>query len=132
MRAAKQIDRRTLLSSLLTTSGAFIATGCLGPTLPLPPPDSPDHIGLASGETSVWEVRGHCSPGAVVLVENLATGVISGMVDADSTGSYFLRVEASQCDDAAVWELLGDNVSDHAFFVIQETIGGIPTSDDCN
>jgi len=131
MRAPKQIDRRALLSSLLTTSGAFIASGCLGPTLPLPPPDPPDHIGLASGETDVWELRGHCSRGAVVLVENLATGIISGVVDTDSTGSYLVRIEASQRDDAAVWELLGDSVSDHAFFIVQETISGVPTSDGC-
>ena len=132
MRAPKQIDRRAFVSSLLTTSGAFITTGCLGPTLPLPPPDSPVQIGLASGETELWDVRGHCSPGAVVLVENLATGVIAGVVDTDATGRYLVRVKASPCDDAVVWELLGDDVSGQTFFIVEETMGGVPTSDACS
>jgi hypothetical protein len=127
MKKATHIGRRTLLGAIATGSGVVLTSACLGPTLPLPPPDAPDQIALASGETEVWEVRGRCSPGAIVLVENLETGLITGVSDDAATGDYLIRVTAKECDDAALWEIVGDNVSERTFFLIQHTVSGQAT-----
>lgn len=99
--------------------------GCLSPTLPVPPPDEPENIGLA--EDGLWDVRGHCTPGAVVLVKNLDTGIITGVEDRDANGQYFLRVEGALCDRAEVWEIIDDDVSGRTFFTLEPKVDGLAT-----
>ena len=65
---------RRLLALALWAAGL---AACLSPTLPLPPPEEPTSIS-ASAVEGYWDVRGQCTPGAVVLVKNVATGVIAG------------------------------------------------------
>ena len=101
---------------------------CLSPTLPLPPPEEPDSI-IASSEEGVWEVRGTNTPGAVVLVKNLNTGVIAGAEDKDADGRYFVRITGSVCDGAEVSEIVGTDTSGTTFFVLEGLIAGEPAGD---
>ncbi len=115
-----------LLGSLLVAS----TSGCLSPTLPLPPPEEPDAISESGTADGFWEVRGTCTPGARVLVKNLATGVIAGTDDKDHDGHYFIRIEAEICDAAELYEVVGNSTSDGTFFVIQPQVNGQP-DDSC-
>jgi hypothetical protein len=117
---ARQL-RTAFAASVLVT--AFAA--CLSPTLPLPPPEAPESI-RASTEEGIWEVRGDCTPGALVLVENHATGLISGIEDRDQDGRYLIRVAADRCDTAAVLEVIEDNTSAGTVFVVEPTTAGVP------
>src|SRR5687767_13877147 len=90
--------------------GLFGIAACLSPTLPLPPPEEPDSI--TTSEEGVFEVRGSNTPGSVVLIKNVNTGVISGVEDKDSDGRYFIRVEGETCDGAEVYEIVGTDTSD--------------------
>ena len=131
MKTHRRISRRQCSRLLLITGCASLTKGCLGPTLPLPPPEAPEQIALANGQSNVWNVRGFCSRGAVVLVENLKTGRITGVSDDSASGSYLVQVEGTPCDEAAVWELLGDDVSERTFFLLQPLQNGLPEDESC-
>ncbi len=105
-----------------------VFAACLSPTLPLPPPEEPDGVGL-SGDPDIWEVRGQCTPGALVLIQNLATGLIVGVEDQDADGRYLVRVEGQTCDPAEVRELIGNASSDGTFFLLETRINGLPQGD---
>ena len=107
---------------LLTSLGLG---GCLSPTLPVPPPDAPENVGL--GDDGLWEVRGRCTPGAIVLVRNLDTGAITGVEDRDANGRYLVRVAGELCARAEVWELIGDDVSGATFFLLEPKDDGLAT-----
>lgn len=101
---------------------------CLSPTLPLPPPDAPENIGLS--DDGVWEVRGLVTPGATVLVKNLATGQIVGAEDQDADGRYFIRVPGEMCDAAEVTELFDSTTTAETFFILETTVNS-QTQGDC-
>ena len=103
----------------------FGMAACLSPTLPLPPPESPDSVGVST-DPGVWDIRGSCAPGAVVLVKNVDTGIISGVEDKDSDGRYFVSIEAEECDTAEVIQLLDNDSSDGTFFIVETTVNGLP------
>ena len=113
----------------LFATTALLAS-CLSPTLPLPPPAEPDSI-LPGSEKGVWSIRGNCSPGAIVLINNLNSGTITGTEDRDHNGRYFVQVPAEECDVAEVWELIDTTVSNSTYFVIQEVTAGLPNDDVC-
>jgi hypothetical protein len=100
---------------------------CLSPTLPVPPPEAPGDVGL--GADGLWELRGRCTPGAVVLVRNLDTGLITGVEDRDANGSYFMRVAGELCARAEIWELIGDDVSGATFFLFEPKVNGLATGE---
>jgi hypothetical protein len=120
------IARRLFTLGLLATG--FVA--CLSPTLPLPPPEAPTGV-TASSDDGFWDVRGQCTPGAVVLVKNLATGVIAGTEDDDADGRYFVRIEGELCDPAEVSEIVEDESSDATYFVLQPVTNSEPDSASC-
>ncbi len=97
---------------------------CLSPTLPLPPPEVPDAIAMST-EQGVWEVRGSNTPGSVVLVKNLSTGVIAGTEDKDSNGRYLVRIAGALCDRAEVYEIIGTDTTDTTFFVLETVVNGV-------
>ncbi len=109
---------------------AVVAGGCVSPTLPLPPPDAPAQITLAA-DGSTWAIRGSCTPGAVVLVKNDATGLISGVVDVDRDGRYLVDIQAKPCDIGEVWEIIGDTASTATLFYVEPTTNGTPTAKSC-
>ncbi|MBM4360218.1 MAG: hypothetical protein FJ096_19095 [Deltaproteobacteria bacterium] len=114
--------RRAVLVALV------LETGCLSPTLPLPPPEAPLTIteSVPPGEDgeSTWLVRGTCSPGAIVLVENVDTGRIQGIEDDDGDGRYTLSVAAKPCARAEVWQLFEDIQSTRTGFLVAPTTNG--------
>lgn len=122
------MTRRHLLATVALAAGplilGLIAPACLSPTLPLPPPESPSSIGM-SVEEGVWDIRGTCTPGATVLIENLQTGVIAGRRDDDNDGRYFIPIRASLCDSATVSEVVGSNTSEGSFFMIEPVENGL-------
>lgn len=105
------------------------AGACLSPTLPLPPPAEPDQITLSA--EGVWDVRGTCTPGATVLIQNVSTGVIFGTEDQDYNGRYFLQVDAQACDVAEVIEIVDSTVSSATYFVLESVTNSVPDSDVC-
>jgi hypothetical protein len=119
--------RNFLLLGGLAGLTACLGTGCLSPTLPVPPPDAPEHISL--GADGMFELRGSCTPGALVLVKNLDNGTISGVEDRDANGRYFLRLAAEICSRAEIWEVIDDDVSGRTFFVLEPKIAGEPSGD---
>jgi hypothetical protein len=116
---------KRILIGLLFAIGAG---ACLSPTLPLPPPEEPDSISQGS-EDGFWDVRGSNTPGSVVLVKNLSTGLISGVEDKDGDGRYFVRVAGELCDGAEVYEIVGTDTSDATFFILEDVVNGQPAGD---
>ncbi len=114
----------TFVSRVFFVAGACLASACLSPTLPLPPPEQPDAI--AEAEQDVWEIRGSNTPGSVVLVKNLSNGLISGVEDKDSDGRYVIRVDGKECDRAEVYEIIGTDTTDTTFFVLENVVNGLP------
>jgi len=99
---------------------------CLSPTLPLPPPDEPENITADANEAGVFRVSGLCTPGSLVLVQNLATGLIWGLEDDDADGRYSIRVDGELCDPAEVSEIVGSTTSDTTFFILESRVNGLP------
>lgn len=123
-------SKRLLVPALVVAGLALLIPGCLSPTLPLPPPDPPDSV-EAANEPGAWNLRGSVTPGAVVLVKNLNTGVITGTEDDQASGRYFMRVDANQCENGEVWELLGSEVSRSTTFPFVPTVAGVPDLSVC-
>ncbi|MEM9694503.1 MAG: hypothetical protein AAGA56_18280 [Myxococcota bacterium] len=115
--------RLGLALALLGASLLAPVSACLSPTLPLPPPDRPESI-TASVDAGFVDIRGRCTPGATVLIENLETGVITGTDDRDEDGDYFIRLEGDGCDRAEVWEVIDNTISSATPFTIVERING--------
>lgn len=111
------VPRRTFLALGAGALGSS-AAGCLSPTLPLPPPDEPESIRGNDGETE-WEVRGTCTPGALVLVRNIDRGTIDGADDQNADGRYFVRVRGAACAACEVFELVDGDISPATFFVLE-------------
>ena len=114
---------KIIVGALLWTLAA-----CLSPTLPLPPPEEPAHISQ-SLQTGEWEVRGRCTPGALVLVKNVDTGEVVGLEDRNEDGQYLIRIAADACASGEVNELLDDELSDTTGFVFETVIDGEPQGD---
>jgi len=127
MGSSSHMKRRHLLGLAGTTIAG--AAGCLSPTLPLPPPDEPESIGL--GSEGQWQVRGACEPGATVLVKNNATGTIVGVEDRTRNGRYFVEVEGDPCDRAEVWQLVDGESSTATGFLLEERVNGLPVDGSC-
>ncbi len=121
---------RWLAVAALTLGCMASMASCVSPTLPLPPPESPLEVS-PSAEAGRWDVRGVCHAGAVVLVRNVATGVIVGVEDSNHDGRYFLQLEAEECDLAEVTEIVETTLSEGTFFVVAPTSGGLLASDHC-
>ena len=126
---SRWLKRRGILLALLAVGG------CLSPTLPLPPPDAPVSITELTPQTeggeSTWIVRGACTPGTIVLVENLETGRIDGVEDDDFDGRYSLVVTAKRCARADVWLLFEDTQSSRTGFLVAPTTNGTLVSNEC-
>ncbi len=118
------------MRSLIPIAGVCLAlTACLSPTLPLPPPEEPDGVAMSSTEEGVWDIRGSSTPGAVVLIKNVSTGIIAGTEDDDGDGRYFIRVEGDLCNGAEVQELIGNDTSDTTFFLLEPRVNGEPSGE---
>lgn len=101
--------RRAPLLSVVALAACLLGPGCLGPTLPLPPPtalvEAPDASGMV-------DVTGEVLPDAYVLVLNLDTdaGVIGR---ADGAGRYAVRLSAASGHTLEVWQMSGVEGGQH-------------------
>jgi hypothetical protein len=92
--------RALLGAPLLVLPLLVLSTGCLSPTLPLPPPNRPDVSPPDSSgfTTLVGSVPG----GTTAIAQNLENGHLVGQVTG-SSGGYTLRLEAAIGDPVVVW-----------------------------
>jgi hypothetical protein len=120
------MTRRTLLVALF---GAALASlgACLSPTLPLPPPEEPSEIARA-GTDGMWKIQGSCSAGAMVLIRNERTGVITGTEDTHAA-LYAVEVAAVECDPATVFEVVDETMTSGTSFLVRAVINGVPQND---
>ena len=100
MSAGRKVLRRNLLSGAALAGGSLLASGCLSPTLPLPPPSRPDITPPDSRGLST--LSGRVPSGTTALAQNLANGKLVGQVT-DETGFYELQILAESGDRIALW-----------------------------
>jgi hypothetical protein len=92
-----QWPRRAVL-----VGAALVASGCLSPTLPLPPPVQPDVAGPdLDGNV---ELTGYVSPNAEVFAYNSsnASRLINGYITGDD-GHYDFKLAAQKNDLVVFW-----------------------------
>lgn len=103
-----RLVRRALL-------GALLAIGCYSPTLPLPPPLTPD-ISITS--TGDYRLKGGALPNAPVFALNSRTQLIDGQ-QADGVGLYdFVLHQAQAGDTITLWYEAGTDLSPPAVFAL--------------
>ena len=101
---------------VLWAAAGVLASGCLSPTLPLPPPAVPDIKDVGSGQ---YELSGTLPEPGFVLALNKRTNVVSGQL---ATEAYVIRIEAQPEDPMQLWYETGTNdVSDIVEFAIPKT-----------
>jgi len=125
----RQKSRRVFLGLL-----SFAAwTGCLSPTLPLPPPEQPEVTGPdpATGEV---RLRGSVPKKAQVFALNLRTKDIRGeIVGTDGRYDFFLPAQVG--DEVSMFYRKGTDESQSLLFMIrdpnaQAPVGGAGGADD--
>ncbi len=116
--------------SRLLSCALLLLTGCLSPTLPLPPPDAPETI--RSVGTNRWGIGGTCVAGAEVVVLDQASGRGAVYVDLDHSGRYYVEIDASPCDLASVSQTVRGEASGTTGFVVTPHEVGQPTSSACS
>ncbi|MEP7125997.1 MAG: hypothetical protein ABJE95_34005 [Byssovorax sp.] len=108
--------RRPLLSLALSAALALLATSCLSPTLPLPPPDVES---VQSMDQRQWTVAGSCTPGAIVSVFDVTQNKGVLVEDVDLSGKFVVTLTATLCDQAWVSQVIGTETSAETPFVIE-------------
>lgn len=101
-------SRRSWLATLLV-GGVALCAGCLAPTLPVPPPSSPDVSAPDSdGIVTVKGNAGSARANAIVTVwnENLAEN--KGVSDrARPDGSWQVKIPAQSKQTLMIWQTTG-------------------------
>ena len=120
------MTRRTLFAALFGAALAMLGA-CLSPTLPLPPPEEPSEI-APSSTAGMWKVEGSCSAGAMVLIRNEHTGVITGTEDTHAA-RYAVEMAAAECDPATVFEVVDETMTAGTSFLVRAVINGVPQND---
>lgn len=126
--AARGLGLGLPLGLLMGLVAALAWGGCVSPTLPLPPPGSPDS--LRALEDGRWEVRGDCNPGAQVvgIIERTGEGAV--VEDRDADGRFRFVLEAERCDVVLLTQSDGDEVSESTRVVLVPTSQGRVTDGD--
>jgi hypothetical protein len=114
------LSRRGLLAWVAL---GVLASGCLSPTLPLPPPAPPDVQEIGQGQ---YRLSGTLPAEGTVIVENIRTNLIYGIAN---TAAYVIVVEAAPGDDMAIWYVVSEKSSDTTPFQIPQNAPKAPTSD---
>lgn len=126
----REQSRRIFLGLL---SGAAV-TGCLSPTLPLPPPEQPEVTGPdpATGEV---RLRGSVPKKSQVFAINLRTKDIRGQV-VGNNGRYDFYLPAQIGDEVSMFYRQGTDESQSLLFMIRNpnpppaSLGGAGGADD--
>jgi hypothetical protein len=109
---------------------ATVASSCLSPTLPLPPPTVDS---ATAGANGLWDISGTCEPAALVVGTNQANGAVSGTT-CTKAGFYSFGISGKLCETVIVLQiqLLGDEPSTNTSFVLEPTANGEPLNpNDC-
>ncbi len=123
MLSSTSMRRRFLLRiGFVAIATALVATSCLSPTLPLPPPDVDTSTEAADGQH--WIITGTCTPGALVTLLNEETGVGSVYEDRGENGQWTIELEAQKCDRAWVAQQHGNDASARTEFVVDTITSG--------
>lgn len=105
------------------TVGAAILTGCLSPTLPMPPPSKPDIEG--PDERGVVVLSGHVLPESHVYADNENTGLSYGQIADAVTGAYRFPILASVGDGISMFYRLNGDSSTTLRFVIRASTSSL-------
>jgi hypothetical protein len=130
VRSMRQQNRRVFLG--LLSSAAM--TGCLSPTLPLPPPEQPEVTGPdpATGEV---RLRGSVPQKSQIFAINLRSKDIRGEV-VGSDGRYDFFLPAQVGDEVSMFYRQGTDESQSLLFMIRDPdaqsppVGGAGGADD--
>lgn len=89
--------------------GALLLTGCLSPTLPLPPPSNP--VVTAPDAQGNIQLSGYLAdPGAIAEAYDLRSNVLKGK-ESDNTGYYKFKMQAQSGDQIEFRYELGSDIS---------------------
>lgn len=103
------------LVALLWICVSILATGCLSPTLPLPPPSRPEVT--APDEDGNIRITGFVQSRATVFALNQRTDQIVGEVTG-ADGAYDLSMPAEVGDRISVWQSIHTKESDASEIVV--------------
>ena len=93
---------------MLGVAAALLATSCLAPTLPLPPPSDPEVVG--PNAQGLVRLRGRAPEKSWVTAYNRVTE--RGVLQAADDGSYDLEIAAQVGDSIAIWYEIGGKTSE--------------------
>jgi hypothetical protein len=96
--------------------GALLLTGCLSPTLPLPPPDLP--VVTAPDADGNIELSGYVQPTAIAEAFDLRSTMIYGQESDSKTGHYDFKMPAQSGDQIEFFYDLGDDTSSSVVFTV--------------
>jgi hypothetical protein len=102
---------------------ALFAAGCLSPTLPLPPPTSPEMT--ATDTQGLVQLSGNVPPQSAVFALNHNSNVIAGQYT--ESGAYQFTIEAQEHDSMSLWYVHATEESPPAEFFIKLTPAPAPT-----
>lgn len=112
-------DRRVLLATLLA---GVLASGCLAPSLPLPPPALPVATASSDGDPNKVHLAGNgVEAHAFILVYNQAEpdpGKRVGGAEADGVGQWQTNVFAHKGDRLTIQQILAGKTSASTDFVV--------------
>jgi hypothetical protein len=110
------LGRRLFLAS----AGALLATACLSPTLPLPPPSRPTVEGPDQQGQVVLD--GNVLGGATVYAANTRTGELRGQLYTGDDGHYRIQIGAEVGDELEVWYSIGTDQSPSIVFKVDPPV----------
>jgi len=93
---------------LLLAAAGLLVSGCLSPTLPLPPPDRPDVS--SPDQSGLVRIQGVASPQSEVIALNHGNNVIAGQVLRDSS-RYDFTIQGEVGDAIEIWYVEGEDKS---------------------
>jgi hypothetical protein len=114
--SSRRVMSRSVRYRCLLGMGAALVTGCLSPTMPMPPPSRPDIEG--PNEQGVVVLSGRTVPESTIFAANESTPYVYGYQTDNVTGYYRLPILASVGDSIAMWYRLDTEDSMVLKFVI--------------
>jgi hypothetical protein len=101
----------------------LLAAACASPTLPLPPPETPDlGVGTDSDHVKLSSPCGGASPSSIIVIVNTNTAVpddqaVSGAI-ANTCGAWDANVYAHTGDFLDITQQIGDEISQPLIFQV--------------
>jgi hypothetical protein len=108
---------RLLRAALSLAAAGALVVACASPTLPLPPPETPDveSDGLPAGEVELVGMAGGALAGSYIITINddpkLSASDQVGGGGVRSDGSWSATIHASSGDAIQIYDLEGDELS---------------------